>query len=97
VFIFCIFFIAAVLHNFMQLFTHIMFQQQLCVNSAAVSLTLHRNIQHIIHKNGTAYLYRMRDSAKLTVENDESCLLLEAGSRLNSRRSPRRVSPRPWK
>jgi hypothetical protein len=96
VFIFSIFFIAAVLQNFMQLCTQNMFHQHLCVNSGAVSLMLQHNIWHIIHKNGTLYLYRMKDSAKLTVDNPQSCLLWKTASCLNSRRWLRRVLPRPW-
>ena len=96
-FIFSIFFIAAVLHNFMQLFTHKMFHQQLCVSSEAVSLILLHNIQHILHKNGTVYLYRMKESAKPTVDNKQSCLFWKPGSCLNSHRWLRRVLPRPWK
>ena len=61
-----------------------MFHQQLCVNSGAVSLTLHHNIRHITHKNGTLYLYRTKDSAKLTVHNPQSCLLWKTGSSLNT-------------
>jgi hypothetical protein len=71
-----------------------MFHQKLCVNSGAVSLTLHHNIWHIIHKNWTLYPYRTKNSAKLTVDNPESCLLWKC---LNSNRWLRRVLPRPWK
>jgi hypothetical protein len=57
-----------------------MFHLQLCVNSGAVSLTLHCNIRHIIHKNEKLYLYRTKDSAKLSVDTlklpvVESCFM----------------------
>jgi len=74
-----------------------MFHQQLCVNSGAVPLTLHHNIRHIILKNGTLYLSRTKDSAKLMVGKKQCCPLWKVGSCLNSHRWPRRVLPRPWK
>jgi hypothetical protein len=74
VFIFLIFFIAAVLQNFMQPFTNKMFHQQLCNNNWAVSLMLHHTIWHIVHKNKALYLYRMKVCAKLMVVNPKSCL-----------------------
>jgi hypothetical protein len=46
-----------------------MFHQQLCINKGTVSLTSHHNVQHIVHKNKTLYLYSMKDSAKLMVDN----------------------------
>ena len=76
---------------------HNMFHQQLCVNSGAVSLTLHHNIRHVIHKNGTLYLYRTKDGAKLMVDIKQSCLLWKAGSCLNLCCWLRTVLPRPWK
>ena len=72
-----------------------MFHQQLCVKSGAVSLRLHHNIHHIIHKNGTLYLYRMKDSAKLKLDNPQICLLWKASSCLKSHRWLRRVLPNP--
>jgi len=41
--------------------------------------------RHIIHKNGTTYLHWIRDSAKLSVDNPQSCLLCQGDSRFLSR------------
>ena len=54
---------------------------------------LHHNIWHIVHRNGTLCLYRMKDSAKLTVDNPQSCLLWKTASCLSSHRWVRRVLP----
>ena len=72
-----------------------MFHQQLYVNSGAVWLTSPHNIRHIIHNNVTLYLYRMKDSAKLSVNNPQRCLLWKAASCLISNGWMRSVMPGP--
>ena len=61
-----------------------------------VSFT-HVMLYHMAHNtnNRTLHLYRTKDSAKLSVDNPQSCLLWKAASCLNSHRCLKKVLPRP--
>lgn len=82
-FTFYVLFIATVLQNFTQLFT-----PKICfVISTSLWWNCFTHITphtgHAIHKNGTVYLYSIKASAKLSVDNPQNCLMWQADSCLN--------------